>query len=116
MALPGEAPTSLFSFFFSWRASPWRASLLALALASAETGLGPSDPKDEAGEGAGTGLDVPGWGGGGGGGAIWLSGVEGVSLVVTLPDLVVYRTLWRPVMSLGLLAFLLSFMLSFLLK
>ena len=60
---------------------------MVLAAASAETGLGPSDPRDDAGDAAGVGLAAPG--GGGGGGAMRLSGVVGVNLVVTLPDLVV---------------------------
>ena len=59
---------------------------MVLAFSSAVTGLGPSAPSDEAGDGVGPGL--PG-GGGGGGGAMRPSGVVGVNLVVTRPDLVV---------------------------
>ena len=84
-ALPGEAPTSLFSFFLAARAWPWRLSLLALAFSSAVTGLGPSEPKDEDGDGVGAGLP----GGGGGGGGAMRPSLDGVSLVVTRPDLVV---------------------------
>ena len=47
---------------------------MALAFSSAETGFGPSDPKDEAGDGACSGLAPPD-GGGGGGGAIVAAGV-----------------------------------------
>ena len=94
--LPGEAPTSLLSFFLSLLAKPWRVSLLVLAAASAETGLGPSAPREEAGDSEGAGLAaVPGgWGGGGMLAAPEVEAVGGVSgerlsLRVGLPDLVV---------------------------
>ena len=57
---------------------------MALAFSSAVTGLGPSAPRDDAGDSVGEGLA----GGGGGGGAMRPS-LVGVNLVVTLPDLVV---------------------------
>ena len=47
-------------------APSWLQSLLALAFSSAETGFGPSEPSDEAGDRTGTGLASPGGGGGAG--------------------------------------------------
>ena len=70
---------------------------MVLAAASAETGLGPSAPREEAGDSEGAGLAaVPGgWGGGGMLAASpeveAVGGVSGerLSLRVGLPDLVV---------------------------
>ena len=67
---------------------------MALAAASAETGLGPSDPKEDAGDSDGAGLDPAlvlggGWGGGMDPEVVGGASGERLSLLVGLPDFVV---------------------------
>ena len=80
-------------------------TVLALEDSLAVTGLGPSEPRDEAGDSDGTGLP----GGGGGMSAVELEGgAEGdrPNLLVDLPFLVTWGTLLRPEKSVVLLLLL----------
>ena len=73
------------------------ASLLALAFSSAETGFGPSDPSDEAGDGACSGLAAPP--DGGGGGAMDAEAPAAEAVAPPEPHAPRSRSQWRPVVA-----------------